>query len=167
MGSQTQPLRTAVGVATCTRSTHGCGSLGAAGLAWGVRLCRRPRTGARRLSRLGRRRVKRPAAAARQRGAAMSETHGPSSAGEISQDIPVYASLRFLSLLIPRYVSSEILSLHIQGYASLPNLSQVILGYPISENLYWDILGYPDLPSLSFFQMQVVTVLVDRTTELP
>ena len=31
-----------------------------------------------------------------------------------------------------------------------------ILGYPIFENLYWDIPGYPDLPSLSFFQMEIM-----------
>ena len=126
----------------------------AGGLAWGVCLCLRlTRTGARPLSGLVQRGVKRPAAAARQRGAEMNETHGPCTSGGISQDIPGYASLGFLYLLIPRYVSSKILSLHIPGYASLPNLSQVILGYPISENLYWDILGYPDLPSWSFFQM--------------
>ena len=57
---------------------HGCGSLGAGGLAWGVCLCLRQRTGARRLSRMGRRlggvNLKRPAAAARQLGAAMNET---------------------------------------------------------------------------------------------
>jgi len=110
MGSQTQPLWTAVGRATCTRSTHGCGSLGTAGLAWGVYLCRRPRTGAKRLSELGQRGVKRSAAAARQGGAEMNETYGPSTSGGISQDIPGYASLRFLYLLIPRYVSSDILS---------------------------------------------------------
>ena len=92
----------------------------------------------------------------------MDETHGPNSSGEISQDIPGYASLRNLSLPIPRYVSSEILSLHIPGYASLSNLSQIILGYPISENLYWDILAYPDLPSRSFFQMGVLLRVVLR-----
>ena len=50
---------------------------------------------------------KRPAAAARQRGAEMNETHGPSTSGGISQDIPGYASLRFLYLHIPRYVILE------------------------------------------------------------
>ena len=93
MGSQMQPLWMAVGGATSTRSTHGCGSLGAGGLAWGVCLCLRPRRGARRSSGLGRRGVKRPAAAARQLGAEMNETHGPSTSGGISQDIPGYASL--------------------------------------------------------------------------
>ena len=93
MGSQMQPLWMAVGGATSTRSTHGCGSLGAGGLAWGVYLCLRLRRGARRSSGLGRRGVKRPAAAARQLGAEMNETHGPSTSGGISQDIPGYASL--------------------------------------------------------------------------
>ena len=118
--------------------------LGAGGLTWEVYLCLRPRTGARPLSGLGQRGVKRPAAAARQRGAEMNETYGPSTSGGISQDIPGYSSLRFLYLLVPRYVSldSENLSWDIPGYASLSNLSQVILGYLISENLYWDIPGY-------------------------
>ena len=44
-----------------------------------------------------------PAAAARQRGAEMNETHGPCTSEGISQDIPGYASSRFLYLLIPRY----------------------------------------------------------------
>ena len=94
-GSQMQRLWMAVGGATSTRSTHGCGSLGAGGLAWGVCLCLRPslRRGVRRSSGLGRRGVKRPAAAARQLGTEMNETHGPSTSGGISQDIPGYASL--------------------------------------------------------------------------
>ena len=46
-----------------------------------------------KLRALGRRGVKRPAAAARQLGAEMNETHGPSTSGGISQDIPGYASL--------------------------------------------------------------------------
>ena len=92
-GSQMQPLWMAVGGATSTRSTHGCGSLGAGGLAWGVYLCLRLRRGARRSSGLGRRGVKRPAAAARQLGAEMNETYGPGTSGGISQDIPGYASL--------------------------------------------------------------------------
>ena len=105
MGSPTQLLWTAVGGATCTRSTHGCGSLGAAGLAWGVYLCLRPRTSVRQLSGLGQRGVKSPSAAARQRGAEMNETHGPSTSGGISQDIPGYTSLGFLyfKLLIPTW----------------------------------------------------------------
>ena len=94
-GSQMQPLWMAVGGATSTRSTHGCGSLGAGGLAWGVCLCLRPslRRGVRRSSGLGRRGVKRPAAAARQRGAEMNETYGPSTSGGISQDIPGCAGI--------------------------------------------------------------------------
>ena len=92
-GSQMQPLWMAVGAATSTRSTHGCGSLGAGGLAWGVCLCLRLRRGVRRPSGLGQRGVKRPAAAARQLGAEMNGTYGPSTSGRISQDIPGYASL--------------------------------------------------------------------------
>ena len=53
---------------------------------------------------------KRPAAAARQRGAEMNETHGPCTSEGISQDIPGYASMRFLYLLIPRYFNLENLS---------------------------------------------------------
>ena len=75
-GQPTQPLCMAAGGATCTRSTHGCGSLGAAGLAWRVCQCLRPRIGARQSTGLGRRGVARPASAARQRRAEMNETYG-------------------------------------------------------------------------------------------
>ena len=50
-GPPTQPqLMAATVTCTSTRSTHGCGSLGAGGLAWGVCLCLRLRRGARRSS---------------------------------------------------------------------------------------------------------------------
>ena len=123
-------------------------------------------TGARQLSWLVQRGVKRPAAAARQRGAEMNETHDPCTSGGTSQDIPGYASSRFLYLLIPRYVSLKNLSRDNPSYASLSILSQVILGYPISENLYWDIPGYPDLPGRSFFQMVYNIARVSAGSEL-
>ena len=73
-----------------------------------------------------------PAAAARQPGAEMNETHGMSSPEGI-----------LISWLIPGYASLAILNI----------LSWVILGNPNLQNLYRDILGYPDLPRVSFFQM--------------
>ena len=95
-GSPMQSLWMAVEKATCKRSTHGCGSLGAGGLASGVCLCLRLRRGARRLSgRPGRRGVKRPAAAARQRGAEMNEAYGTRTLygyHGISQVMQVYDS---------------------------------------------------------------------------
>ena len=110
MGSPTQPLWTAVGEATCTRSTHGWAGEASPG---GLSVCetedRREavvRAGAKRSQESD----KRPAAAARQRGAEMNETHGPCTSEGISQDIPGYASLRFLYLLIPRYFNLENLS---------------------------------------------------------
>ena len=144
-----QPLWMAVGGATSTRSTHGCGSLGAGGLAWGVCLCLRPRRGARRSSGLGRRGAKRPAAAARQLGAEMNETYGPGTSGGISQDIPGYASLRFLYLLIPGYASFENLSLHIPGYASLDIFVKLIPSYPGISHFRKLVLGYPGISRLA------------------
>ena len=128
MGSLTQALWTAVGGATCTRSTHGCGSLGSGGLAWGVYLCLRPRTSARPLSVLGQRgvRVKRPVrlgvAAVRQRGAEMNETYGLSTSGRIYQYIPGYANF-------------EILYLHILGYKSLSS------GTLVPHDIIYDIMS--------------------------
>ena len=83
---QTRPPRMAVGGATCTRSTRGCGSLGAGGLALGACPCLRPRKGATRSSGQIRRGVTRPAAAARQPGAEMNETYGMCAFEVISQD---------------------------------------------------------------------------------
>ena len=82
----TQPQRMAVGGATCTRSTRGCGSLGARGLALGACPCLRPRKGATRSSGQIRRGVTRPVAAARQPGAEMNETYGMCAFEVISQD---------------------------------------------------------------------------------
>ncbi len=104
----------AVGEAMCMRSTLCCGSLGAGGHAWGACLCLRSRTGARRLSGLGRKGVKRPAAAARQRGAEMHAVYGTRSSVGISQDISGSSSglckFMILILVYPRLCESRLSS---------------------------------------------------------
>ena len=101
---------------------------------------------ARRLSGLGRRGVKKPAAAAKQRGAEMNETYGTSTSGlgGISWDIPGYASLWFLSLLIPGYASLEILTRLIPTYPGISYVLNLVLGYPAISRLPQGVV-FPDV----------------------
>ena len=85
-----QPPRMAVGEETSTRSTRGCGSLGAEASHWGLSVSETGGKARRNGGRQGRGEDEslgpRPAAAAGQPGAEMNETDGMSTSEGISQD---------------------------------------------------------------------------------
>ena len=112
---------------TCTRSTGGCGSLGAGDLASGAYPCLRPREGATRpTGQVRRGGATRPAAAARRSGAEMDETYGLST----SEGYPRITRPRIIILTYPGLCKSGHLIPSYPGYASLDILSQLIQGNP-------------------------------------
>ena len=79
----------------------------------------------------------------------MNETHGPSTSGGISQDIPGYASLGFLLVLQVAYPKICQFRNLILAYPGICKSTQYIPSYPAISHFRKLVLGYPGISRLA------------------